>query len=157
VERRGLPWHEAISKVAKKPMSLKEVKEWRTREADAGRPSSYADYCRAYGLCATCLGEGITRNDIGIGFKVVGMDSQTQLFEQCPVCGGTGVLPAKMAPVSRPETPEEFGRTGRWFTLGIDHSDRRAGHYRTDEAQLGHRASKAMACRAKSGWQALQL
>jgi hypothetical protein len=93
VQKRGLPWDEAVSKVAKKPMSLKEIKEWRTREADAGRPSSYADFCRAYGLCVTGLGEGIKRNNNGMGFKVVGMDGNTQLSEQCPVCGGTGKLP----------------------------------------------------------------
>ena len=60
--------------------------------ADAGRPSSFEDLCRAFGLCLTCLGEGVTRNDNGLGFKVVGMDGDTQLFEQCPVCGGTGML-----------------------------------------------------------------
>jgi hypothetical protein len=73
-------------------MSLEETKAWRTREADAGRPSSYEDFCRAYGLCVACLGEGLTHNDKGAGFKVVGMDGDTQLFEQCPVCDGTGRL-----------------------------------------------------------------
>jgi hypothetical protein len=93
VQRRGMPWHEAVSKVAPKPSSLQEIKEWRTRETVAGRPSSYQDFCRAHGLCVICLGEGITHNDKGVGFKVVGMDGTTQLFEQCPVCGGTGKLP----------------------------------------------------------------
>ena len=37
-------------------------------------------------------GWGITRNDNGMGLKVVGMDGQTQLFERCPVCDGTGML-----------------------------------------------------------------
>ena len=50
MERRGLPFLEAISKKVKKPMSLEEVKAWRTREGEAGRPSSYEDYCRAYGV-----------------------------------------------------------------------------------------------------------
>jgi hypothetical protein len=75
-------------------MSLEEIKEWRTREAGAGRPSSYEDFCRAYGLCLTCLGEGATYNDNRIGFKVVGMDGEIPLFEQCPVCGGTGKQPS---------------------------------------------------------------
>lgn len=92
MERRGLPFLEAISKKVKKPMSLEEVKAWRTREAEAGRPSSYEDYCRAYGVCVTCLGEGVTRNDNGIGFKVIGMDGSAQLFENCPACGGTDMV-----------------------------------------------------------------
>jgi len=92
VQRHGLPWHEVISNLVKKPISLTEMKEWRAREADLGRPSSFADLCRAFGLCVTCLGEGVTRNDNGIGFKVVGIDGNTQLFEQCPACGGTGML-----------------------------------------------------------------
>jgi hypothetical protein len=92
VQRRGLPWHEVTSKRVKKPISLNEMKEWRTREAEAGRPSSFADLCRAFGLCVTCLGEGVTRNDNGLGAKVVGMDGDTRLFEQCPVCGGSGIL-----------------------------------------------------------------
>jgi hypothetical protein len=71
-------------------MSLEEIKAWRTRVAAAGRVSTYEDFCRAHGLCLTCLGEGVTHNDNGIGFKVVGMDSDMRLFERCPDCCGTG-------------------------------------------------------------------
>jgi hypothetical protein len=92
VQKRGLPFLEAKSKVIKKPLSLQEMKDWRTREADARRPSSFEDLCRTFGFYDTCLGEGVTRNDNGIGFKVVGMDGDIQLFEQCRVCGGTGML-----------------------------------------------------------------
>ena len=92
MQRRGLPWHEARSKLVKKSISLNEMKEWRAREAEAGRPSSFADLCRAFGLCVNCLGEGVTYNDNGVGFKVVGIDGDTRLFERCPVCGGTGML-----------------------------------------------------------------
>ena len=92
MQKHGLPWHEVTLKRVKKPISLSEMKEWRAREAEAGRPSSFADLCRAFGLCVTCLGEGITYNDNGIGFKVVDMDGENQLFEQCPICGGTGML-----------------------------------------------------------------
>lgn len=91
MQGRGLPFLEAKSKLVKKPLSLQEMKDWRTREADAGRPSSFADLCRAFGLCVTCLGEGITRNDNNLGFKVVGIDGDTRLFEQCPACDGTGI------------------------------------------------------------------
>ncbi len=93
MQKIGLPWPEVISKVAPKPISLEEIKAWRTREAAAGRPSSYEDFCRVYGLCLTCLGEGVTHNNDGVGFKVVGMEGNTRLFEQCPVCGGTGKAP----------------------------------------------------------------
>jgi len=93
MQRRGVPWHEAMSKVAPKPLSLEEVKAWRTREAAAGRPSSYEEFCRVHALCVTCLGEGVSRNDNGVGFKVVGLDGDTRLFERCPVCGGTGKSP----------------------------------------------------------------
>jgi hypothetical protein len=92
VQKHGLPWHEVTLKRVKKPISLSEMKELRAREAEAGRPSSFADLCRAFGLCVTCLGEGITYNHNGKGFKVVGMDGENQLFEQCPICGGTGML-----------------------------------------------------------------
>jgi DnaJ-class molecular chaperone len=94
VQKQGLTWDEAVSKVAPKPMSLEEVKSWRTREAAAGRPSSYEEFCRVHGLCMTCLGEGVTRNDNGVGFKVVSMDGDNPLFERCPVCGGTGKQPS---------------------------------------------------------------
>lgn len=93
MQKVGLPWPEVVSKVLPKRMSLEEVKAWRTKEAAAGRPSSYEDFCRAHSLCLTCLGEGVTHNDNSLGFKVVGMDSDNQLFEQCPVCGGTGKQP----------------------------------------------------------------
>ena len=90
--KKGLPWHEATSKLLPKPLSLQEGKEWRTKEAAAGRPSSYKDLCRTYGLCVECLGEGLVHNDNGVGFKVIGWDGETPLFEQCPICGGTGML-----------------------------------------------------------------
>ena len=93
MEKRGLPFLEAIAKAVKKPISVDEMKVWRKREFDAGRPSSFADLCRAFGFCVTCNGEGVTRNDSGVGFKVVGRDGNTPLFEECPVCGGTGMLP----------------------------------------------------------------
>lgn len=80
MQTRGLPWREATSKLVQKPISLNEMKEWRAREAAAGRPSSFADLCRVFGLCAACLGEGVTYNDNGVGFKVVGIDGDTRLL-----------------------------------------------------------------------------
>ena len=72
-------------------MSLEQMRESRTREAEAGRPSSFADLCRAFGFCVTCLGAGVTQNENGRGFEVVALDGDTRLFEQCPICGGTGM------------------------------------------------------------------
>jgi DnaJ-class molecular chaperone len=93
VQKLAFPWPEVRAKHIPTGMSLEEIKAWRTREAGAGRPSSYEDFCRAHGVCATCLGEGVTHNDNGIGYKVVAMEGDTQLFERCPVCDGTGKQP----------------------------------------------------------------
>jgi len=87
-----MPWQEAVFKVEPKSLSLDQVQAWRTKELEAGRPSTYEEFCLAHGLCVTCLGEGMTHNANGIGFKVVGMDGDTQLFERCSVCAGTGKL-----------------------------------------------------------------
>lgn len=93
MQKEGFPWPEVRSRYVPTGMSLEEIKAWRTKEAEAGRPSSHKDFCRAFGRCVTCLGEGVTHNDNGVGYKVVGMDGDTQLFERCPVCGGTGKQP----------------------------------------------------------------
>ena len=89
--KRGFPESEVRSKRVPFSMSLDEIKEWRTTEAAAGRSSGFDAFCRAHGRCVTCLGEGVTHNNNGIGFKIVGMDGDTRLFERCPVCGGTGL------------------------------------------------------------------
>ena len=36
--------------------SLVGIKEWRTRELEAGRPSSLRDFYAAHGICAACGG-----------------------------------------------------------------------------------------------------
>jgi hypothetical protein len=93
MEQQGFSWPEVRSKHEPKGITLDEVKSWRAQEAAAGRPSSYEDFCRAHGFCLACLGEGVTPNDNGVGFKVVGIDGDTRLFERCPACGGTGKEP----------------------------------------------------------------
>jgi hypothetical protein len=93
MQRQGFPWSDVRSKYVPKGMSIEEIKEWRRGEAVAGRPSSYEDFCRAFGFCIACLGEGVTPNESGVGFKVVGLEGGLRLFERCPVCGGTGVAP----------------------------------------------------------------
>ena len=88
------PWNESDTRRYEDSLrKIGEVKEWRAMEVAAGRPSAFEDYCRAHGLCSACRAVGLTWNPETQGFKVVGMDGDAQLFEQCPVCGGTGKLP----------------------------------------------------------------
>jgi hypothetical protein len=91
--QQGLPWPEAVSNVAPKFTSLEEIKAWRTREAAAGRPSTYEEFCLTHNLCVACLGGGVVYNDNGVGLKVVGMDGNAQLFQRCTACDGTGKAP----------------------------------------------------------------
>ena len=87
------PWDEFFTKRYLGSLNaelIREGKEWRTREAEAGRPSSFADLCRVRGLCSACAATGIAMDEDGVGFKVVGMDGDTRLFADCDVCGGTG-------------------------------------------------------------------
>ncbi len=95
MKHKHLPFAEAGSKRIPMRASIQEVKAWRTREFEARRPSSLDDYCRAHGLqplCPACQGEGITKNENGVGSKAVGWNGDEQLFEQCPICDGTGRL-----------------------------------------------------------------
>jgi hypothetical protein len=89
------PWDESVGKKYRDSLTkIHEVKEWRAREATAGRPSSFEDYCLAHGLCAACRTVGLTWNAETQGFRVVGMEGDAELFEVCPICGGTGTLDA---------------------------------------------------------------
>ena len=74
---------------------MPEVKAWRTREFDAGRPSGLKDYFGAHGFCFHCQGVGLAMNEDGMGYKAVGWDKDTQLFEKCDFCGGSGALVEK--------------------------------------------------------------
>jgi hypothetical protein len=38
--------------------TIKQVKEWRKRECDAGRVSGLDDFYRAHSICVTCGGHG---------------------------------------------------------------------------------------------------
>ena len=67
-----------------------EAREWRAKEAEAGRPSTYADFCRAHGLCPTCAATGVRLNENGVGFKTAGLNGNLPLYEQCEACGGKG-------------------------------------------------------------------
>ena len=95
MQNRGRPWNESDSRRYKQSLSkIAEVKQWRATEEAAGRPSGFDAYCRAHGLCFACRTVGLSWNEETQGFKVVGMGGDVELFEQCPVCGGTGKLPA---------------------------------------------------------------
>jgi hypothetical protein len=91
----GSPWSEFQPIYEESMKRWKSGKEWRTNEANAGRPSEFSDYCLAHGLCSACHAVGATLNENGIGFKVIGMDGNDQLFERCKVCGGTGKIALK--------------------------------------------------------------
>jgi hypothetical protein len=69
-----------------------EIKEWRTKEFEAGRPSGLDDFCRAHGLCPECCATGLARNANGMGNRAIGWDGEVQLLEVCEVCAGTGKL-----------------------------------------------------------------
>jgi hypothetical protein len=96
--------------------TLDAVKEWRTREHEAGRPSGLDDFLRAHNLCVECRGngefaigvrwrdeDGIERAEEGPVATLVRqheLDNRTKwltdtrkwdyLYESCQSCGGTG-------------------------------------------------------------------
>ncbi len=83
-----------FNEITHKTTSLKEhgfdlmaIKEWRGREAAAGRPSSLDDFYRIHGICATCRCYGL---------QMTGWDAESEvpLWTVCSVCSGTGRVPA---------------------------------------------------------------
>ena len=88
MNKRAKPWGQIANERYQDFQSrLPEVKKWRKREYDAERPSGLEDFFNAHGLCFLCKATG-TRLD------PVDFNGDTPLFEECPVCGGTGKLPA---------------------------------------------------------------
>jgi DnaJ-class molecular chaperone len=69
-----------------------EARDWRAKEAAAGRPSTYRDYCHAHGLCPACAATGISLNDNGSGFKAIGWNGNLLQYKECEACGGTGKI-----------------------------------------------------------------
>ncbi|MGB9031509.1 MAG: hypothetical protein WCC27_15415 [Acidobacteriaceae bacterium] len=69
-----------------------EARDWRAKESEAGRPSTYRDYCQAHGLCSACAATGISLNDNGSGFKAIGWNGNLLQYEECGACGGTGKI-----------------------------------------------------------------
>jgi hypothetical protein len=97
-EKPGVPFAgEYLKRYKANLRRMPEVKAWRTREFDAGRPSGLKDYFGAleFGVCSHCQGVGLAMNEDGMGYKAIGWDKDIQLFEKCDFCGGTGVLTEK--------------------------------------------------------------
>ncbi len=86
MEKRGKKWSEVYdlkrTSLEAHGFSLMGIKEWRTRELEAGRPSGLDDFFVQHNLCLKCECRGVV---------MVGRDeSDTPLWEICEVCGGTG-------------------------------------------------------------------
>jgi hypothetical protein len=66
--------------------SLIAIKEWREREAAAGRPSSLNEFYRIHGICSTCRCYGL---------QMTGWDAESEvpLWTVCSASGGTGRVP----------------------------------------------------------------
>ena len=87
MNRRLRPWSELDqTRFQAYQDRLPEIKRWRAEEHKAGRPSGLEDFFRAHGLCFAC-------KTTGTKLPPVAQDGETPLYEQCPVCGGTGTLP----------------------------------------------------------------
>lgn len=90
---RGVPLTgEYLSRYLAAQKRWNEAREWRAKEAGAGRPSSYQDFCRAHGLCPACAASGIALNKNGAGFRTIGSNGSLPLYEECAVCVGTGKI-----------------------------------------------------------------
>jgi hypothetical protein len=103
--------------LTKRGYSLQAVKEWRTREYEAGRPSGLDDFFRAHGLCVECGGSGrlvvgvqwhdangiermergpvaalVQRHNLQKPHETAQRDKLDwdYLYETCTVCKGTG-------------------------------------------------------------------
>jgi SAM-dependent methyltransferase len=82
----GVRWEEISSdatNLAKHGYSINGIKEWRTREDDAGRRSILHDFYRAHDLCWGCRCTGV---------RITGFDEDRleYRYSLCWECGGTG-------------------------------------------------------------------
>jgi len=85
MNRRGKPYGELASTNLYAFYGIPEIKNWREEQHAAGRRSDLEDFYHAHGLCWVCKATGVS-------VSPVDWDGETGLFEQCPVCGGTGKL-----------------------------------------------------------------
>jgi hypothetical protein len=92
MEKRGKKWCEVYdlkrTSLGDHGFSLMGIKEWRTRELEAGRPSGLDDFFVQHNLCLKCRCSGVV---------MVGRDEAgTPLWEICEDCGGTGTPRSSM-------------------------------------------------------------
>jgi hypothetical protein len=71
-----------------------EARDRRVKETEAGRASTFADFCRSHGLCPDCAGSGVTLRGNGVGFKAAGLNGNLPLYEECAICSGSGRIVA---------------------------------------------------------------
>ena len=110
----------ASTGLMKNGYGIEEVKQWRTEQDQAGKPSTLEDFFRTHGLCFNCHAGG--KNISGIQWQdsngaehsiellapgvpeTIASIHQRELknavrwdyvYKTCEVCGGSGVLPAQ--------------------------------------------------------------
>ncbi len=110
-------------------LTIQQVKEWRTREAELGRAYDLDDFFRAYGICASCRGDGRTvvgvqwhdangierteRGSVAYSVQLHGLNGDTgwnYLYEKCDVCHGSALKWYGW--------PDDFGKRFGLFALG---------------------------------------
>ena len=111
MNRRGKAYH-SLESLKKHGYSVQAVKDWRTREFEAGNPSELEDFYRAHDLCIECRGNGNRllgcrwrdakgneqKRLLGKGVTVASLyelylkDAKEwgYLLKPCDACGGTG-------------------------------------------------------------------
>ena len=67
----------------KRNYPVNEIKAWRKKQYDQGKPSSLKSFYIAHGLCPDCRGRG-TR------IRFMGETDRIDSFVDCPSCNGTG-------------------------------------------------------------------
>lgn len=86
MSQRPMPWsHAASERDQELHRRAPEIKSWREKQQNAGRPSGLEDFFRAHGLCFSCKATGTD-------LTPVGWEGETPLYEPCQVCCGTGRL-----------------------------------------------------------------
>jgi len=84
----GVRWSEIFPQATnlwKQGLSVTEIKDWRSTQAQAGKPSGLKDFYAAHGVCFDCRATGVV---------TTGWDEESleYLYSSCPQCRGTGRL-----------------------------------------------------------------
>jgi hypothetical protein len=62
--------------------TIEDIKQWRKRQFEAGKPSNLKDFFDTHGLCSVCECTGV---------RLVGRDDSGEpIWKVCEVCEGTG-------------------------------------------------------------------